>query len=53
MEPSSYDKAIIKLSELASVNQKLVDKHLAGRNPDNMTADELYGVIDGVEDEMK
>lgn len=52
-EPSAYDKAIIKLSELASVNQKLVDKHLAGRNADNMTADELYGVIDGVEDEMK
>lgn len=51
--PSDHDKALIRLYELASVNQHLVDKHLAGRNPDNMSADEIYGVIDAVEDGMR
>lgn len=50
---SDHDKACARLSELSEANKKLVEKHLAGRNPDHMTVEELEGVIDGVEDEMK
>ena len=53
IDPSDHDKAIIRLNELSGVEQRLVEKHLAGRNPDNMSVDELYGVIDAVEDELK
>lgn len=52
-DPSPHDKALIRLYELASSNQHLVDKHLAGRNPDNMTFNEIDGVCDAVEDGMR
>ena len=52
-DPGVYDRAIIRLNELAEANQRLVEKHLSGRNPDNMSVDELYGVIDAVEDGLK
>lgn len=52
-DPAVYDRAIIRLNELSEANPRLVEKHLSGRNPDNMSVDELYGVIDAVEDGLK
>lgn len=52
-QPDDHAKACIRLSELAEENKHLVDKHLAGRNPDNMTVEEVWGVIDAVEDNIK
>lgn len=52
-DPEAYDKAIIRLHELSADHQKLIDRFMAGRNPDIMTSDELWGVIDAVEDELK
>lgn len=55
IDPSIATKALIRLNELSGVEQRLVEKHLAGRNPDNMSVDELAnsGVIDAVEDGLK
>lgn len=50
---SDHDKACARLNELSEANKKLVDKHLAGRNPDHMTDDEIHGLCDRVEDEIK
>ena len=55
-DPQQMDdhaKACVRLSELAEENKHLVDKHLAGRNTDNMTVEEVWGVIDAVEDNIK
>lgn len=48
-----HAKACVRLNELAEDNKNIVDKLLAGRNPDHMTAEEVWGVIDGVEDGVK
>lgn len=48
-----HAKACIRLDELAEENKHLVDKFLAGRNTDNMTVEEVWGVIDAVEDSIK
>lgn len=48
-----HAKACVRLNELAEENKHLVDRLLAGRNPDNMTADEIDGVADAVEDIIK
>lgn len=48
-----HAKACVRLDELSEENKHLVDKFLAGRNPDNMTAGEVWGVVGDVEDNIK
>lgn len=52
-QPDDHAKACVRLGELSEENKHLVDKFLAGRNTDNMTVEEVWGVIDGVEDSIK
>ena len=46
------EKALIRLNELSEAHRRTVEKHLSGRNPDNMSVDELWGVIDAMEDAL-
>ena len=48
----SHNKAIIRLDELTSANQDAVKQYMSGRNPDTMTAGELWDVVRAVEGAM-
>lgn len=48
-----HAKACVRLDELAEENKHLVDRLLAGRNPDNMTVGEVWEVVGDVEDNIK
>lgn len=52
-EPSDHEKACIRFDELAQAYPREMEKVLAGRKLDNMSAGEIDGVCDAVEDGVK
>ena len=48
----NYNKALIRINELVEANKDVVNQYMSGRNPDTMTAGELWDVVRAVEGAM-
>lgn len=48
-DQNNYNKAMIRINELVEENKEVVRQYMSGRNPETMTADELWDVVRAVE----
>lgn len=51
--PTDHEKACIRFDDLSQDHSRELEKAMAGRKLENMTAGEIHGVCDAVEDRVK